>query len=44
MHLIVFDVDGTLVDSKEFDDRLYELAVQRCWGLKSIMTFPGIKT
>ena len=34
MHLIVFDVDGTLVDSKEFDDRLYELAVQTVLGIE----------
>ncbi len=34
MHLIVFDVDGTLVDLNEFYDRLYELAVQTVLGIK----------
>lgn len=34
MHLIIFDVDGTLVDSKEFNDRLYELAVQTVLGIE----------
>ncbi len=32
MHAIVFDIDGTLLQSNEFDDALYEEAVRAVLG------------
>lgn len=32
IHLVVFDIDGTLVDSNEFDGLLYAEAVKRVLG------------
>lgn len=34
MHLILFDIDGTLVDSDEFDSELYVQAVQEVLGIE----------
>ena len=34
MHLVVFDVDGTLVDSSEINGRLYREAVETELGIK----------
>ena len=33
MHLVVFDIDGTLVDSYEFDAELYTDAIRRVLGI-----------
>lgn len=34
MHLILFDIDGTLVDSQEFDAELYVWAVREVLGME----------
>lgn len=34
MHLILFDIDGTLIDSAEFDSKLYVRAVGQVLGLE----------
>jgi phosphoglycolate phosphatase-like HAD superfamily hydrolase len=34
VHLAVFDIDGTLVDSDEFDGRLYAEAIRTVLGLE----------
>ena len=34
MHLILFDIDGTLVDSHEFDAELYVRAVRKVLGME----------
>ena len=34
MHLILFDIDGTLVDSDEFDAELYVAAVRKVLGIE----------
>ena len=34
MHLVLFDIDGTLVDSDEFDSELYVAAVRKVLGIE----------
>ena len=32
MHFVVFDIDGTLVDSGSFETELYVRAIKTCFG------------
>jgi beta-phosphoglucomutase-like phosphatase (HAD superfamily) len=34
MHLVVFDIDGTLVDSGEYDSDLYAQAIKDVLGVQ----------
>ena len=34
MHLVLFDIDGTLVDSDEFDSELFVRAVREVLGIE----------